>query len=150
MPISIEPELPFWAAGSDNDFRHLAELRHGGGRSHRVVAIDAAAGPFSDAGRHSGALGMRIVLDHLFKRFIVIGRLGVRWPDGRMSTYDGAPGREALMHLTSWRAVRRVALNPALAVGECYMDGTLVPVDRSEEHTSQLQSRQYLVCRLLL
>src|SRR3712207_8010541 len=26
----------------------------------------------------------------------------------------------------------------------------LDPVDRSEEHTSELQSRQYLVCRLLL
>src|SRR3712207_7819107 len=26
----------------------------------------------------------------------------------------------------------------------------LVQVDRSEEHTSELQSRQYLVCRLLL
>src|SRR3712207_7355474 len=26
----------------------------------------------------------------------------------------------------------------------------LVPVTRSEEHTSELQSRQYLVCRLLL
>src|SRR3712207_7833473 len=25
-----------------------------------------------------------------------------------------------------------------------------VPFDRSEEHTSELQSRQYLVCRLLL
>src|SRR3712207_6931685 len=27
---------------------------------------------------------------------------------------------------------------------------TLVEQDRSEEHTSELQSRQYLVCRLLL
>src|SRR5947209_19905879 len=26
----------------------------------------------------------------------------------------------------------------------------LVPVERSEEHTSEIQSRQYLVCRLLL
>src|SRR3712207_8643178 len=26
----------------------------------------------------------------------------------------------------------------------------LPPLDRSEEHTSELQSRQYLVCRLLL
>src|SRR3712207_8916600 len=26
----------------------------------------------------------------------------------------------------------------------------VVPADRSEEHTSELQSRQYLVCRLLL
>src|SRR3712207_8079411 len=29
-------------------------------------------------------------------------------------------------------------------------DGALVPHRRSEEHTSELQSRQYLVCRLLL
>src|SRR3712207_8861371 len=28
--------------------------------------------------------------------------------------------------------------------------GTPLPVVRSEEHTSELQSRQYLVCRLLL
>src|SRR3712207_7450895 len=28
-------------------------------------------------------------------------------------------------------------------------DGALI-IDRSEEHTSELQSRQYLVCRLLL
>src|SRR3712207_6929031 len=27
---------------------------------------------------------------------------------------------------------------------------TIVPRERSEEHTSELQSRQYLVCRLLL
>src|SRR3712207_9128780 len=36
-----------------------------------------------------------------------------------------------------------------------YLEGTLVDPDpeendRSEEHTSELQSRQYLVCRLLL
>src|SRR3712207_7628962 len=29
-------------------------------------------------------------------------------------------------------------------------EGDEVPVVRSEEHTSELQSRQYLVCRLLL
>src|SRR3712207_7983187 len=28
--------------------------------------------------------------------------------------------------------------------------GTVRVIDRSEEHTSELQSRQYLVCRLLL
>src|SRR3712207_7845970 len=28
--------------------------------------------------------------------------------------------------------------------------GPVPPFDRSEEHTSELQSRQYLVCRLLL
>src|SRR3712207_6978576 len=30
------------------------------------------------------------------------------------------------------------------------VDGVLAIVARSEEHTSELQSRQYLVCRLLL
>src|SRR3712207_8624482 len=29
-------------------------------------------------------------------------------------------------------------------------DGGVLRLDRSEEHTSELQSRQYLVCRLLL
>src|SRR3712207_7600540 len=29
-------------------------------------------------------------------------------------------------------------------------DGLRAEIDRSEEHTSELQSRQYLVCRLLL
>src|SRR3712207_8012770 len=38
-----------------------------------------------------------------------------------------------------------VDLRPVLRRGE-----PAVPVTRSEEHTSELQSRQYLVCRLLL
>src|SRR3712207_8688963 len=35
-------------------------------------------------------------------------------------------------------------------VQSSFMDGELDVVVRSEEHTSELQSRQYLVCRLLL
>src|SRR3712207_8795067 len=31
-----------------------------------------------------------------------------------------------------------------------FLGGVVVEVDRSEEHTSELQSRQYIVCRLLL
>src|SRR5258707_9937388 len=38
-----------------------------------------------------------------------------------------------------------------LSPGESVMPGVpLGPMRRSEEHTSELQSRQYLVCRLLL
>src|SRR3712207_8064988 len=37
----------------------------------------------------------------------------------------------------------RAAQVPSVAIGD-------VLYDRSEEHTSELQSRQYLVCRLLL
>src|SRR5581483_12054709 len=32
----------------------------------------------------------------------------------------------------------------------CWFHGVSVPEQRSEEHTSELQSRQYIVCRLLL
>src|SRR3712207_8030645 len=51
-----------------------------------------------------------------------------------------------------WRAALgelQVSLSPANF--ETWLrDTALVDVDRSEEHTSELQSRQYLVCRLLL
>jgi len=72
---------------------------------------------------------MRAVLDQILRRFIVLGRLTVRWPDEQLTTYTGEPGPEALLQLRDWRTVRRIALNPALAVGEAYMDGGLVPVD---------------------
>src|SRR3712207_8007422 len=39
-----------------------------------------------------------------------------------------------------------ISLRKALS-GRCFHDGVSA---RSEEHTSELQSRQYLVCRLLL
>ncbi len=74
---------------------------------------------------------MRSLLDQVLRRFIVLGRLSVRWPDGSLSTYTGEPGPEALMELRDTRTVRRVALNPSLATGEAYMDGGLVPVDGS-------------------
>src|SRR3712207_4973481 len=38
----------------------------------------------------------------------------------------------------------------SLAIGRGEAVGLVGPSGRSEEHTSELQSRQYLVCRLLL
>src|SRR3712207_8094030 len=38
----------------------------------------------------------------------------------------------------------------ARVVEPTYGLGSVIAVERSEEHTSELQSRQYLVCRLLL
>ena len=71
---------------------------------------------------------MRTLLDLILKRFIVLGRLCVCWPDGTVSTYTGEPGAEASLEIKDARTVRRLALNPALAVGEAYMDGKLLPV----------------------
>src|SRR3712207_8536045 len=39
---------------------------------------------------------------------------------------------------------------PLLGTGWIWQSIALFAVSRSEEHTSELQSRQYLVCRLLL
>src|SRR3712207_8866149 len=47
------------------------------------------------------------------------------------------------------RAARESMVNAAKHSGAAKID-VFVEVDRSEEHTSELQSRQYLVCRLLL
>ena len=74
---------------------------------------------------------MRAVLDQVLRRFIVLGRLTVRWPDGELTTYSGEPGPEALIALKDHRSVRRLAWNPGLSLGEDYMDGTIVPVDCS-------------------
>jgi cyclopropane-fatty-acyl-phospholipid synthase len=72
---------------------------------------------------------MRVLLDRFLRHYIVLGRLRVRWPDGVLSCYTGEPGPEALLRFSTWRAVRRVALNPSMAVGECVMDGSVAPVD---------------------
>jgi cyclopropane-fatty-acyl-phospholipid synthase len=72
---------------------------------------------------------MRPVLHRLLEGFIVLGRLTVRWPDGRLTAYRGEPGPEAQVELRDPRTVRRFVFNPALAVGEAYMDGGLVPID---------------------
>ncbi len=68
---------------------------------------------------------MQAALDAILRRFVTIGRLTVRWPDGRLESYSGRPGPEAGITIHTAGAIRRLLLNPALAVGECYMDGTL-------------------------
>src|SRR3712207_8351876 len=67
-------------------------------------------------------------------------------PD-RMTDVDSRrtfhPGSRAVL-------ARRTEL-PAVLVGIVVHGArSVVPAPRSEEHTSELQSRQYLVCRLLL
>src|SRR5690606_25132317 len=64
-------------------------------------------------------------------------------------------GTDLLFYTANWPAARRNAWNrllPARAIENlCYVAGVnRVGTDRSEEHTSELQSRENLVCRLLL
>ncbi|MGE0222747.1 MAG: class I SAM-dependent methyltransferase [Acetobacteraceae bacterium] len=70
---------------------------------------------------------MKAVLDSLLRRFIRIGRLTVRWPDGDLRSYAGADGPDASMRITDHATVRALVLSPSLKVGEAYMNGTLIP-----------------------
>ncbi|HYZ34122.1 MAG TPA: cyclopropane-fatty-acyl-phospholipid synthase family protein [Crenalkalicoccus sp.] len=68
------------------------------------------------------------MLHTILRDTIRSGTLDVRYPDGREVRYGGhSPGPEAAMALTTRRAAWRLVLNPALAFGELYMDGTLRP-----------------------
>ncbi|MCU0946147.1 MAG: cyclopropane-fatty-acyl-phospholipid synthase family protein [Rubritepida sp.] len=69
------------------------------------------------------------MLEHALARFIRTGTLLVRWPDGREARLgDGAPPRAGL-HIRSRRALRRLMLDPALALGELYMAGEIEPIE---------------------
>src|SRR5438445_7593092 len=55
-----------------------------------------------------------------------------------------------LFRSTAIRAPKAAAMKTAGGALTWVIPWHRLPVDRSEEHTSELQSRQYLVCRLLL
>ena len=72
---------------------------------------------------------MRAVLDAILRRFITRGRLSVRYPDGALVTYTGLEdGPDARLEIRTARTLRRLVSDPALALGEAYMDGTFVPL----------------------
>ncbi|RAI60805.1 SAM-dependent methyltransferase [Roseicella frigidaeris] len=72
-----------------------------------------------------------MLLDFILRRLIRTGRLTVHAADGTVRHYgpDAAPA--AGMALRSPAAARRLGRNPALALGELYMEGALEPVDCS-------------------
>ena len=74
---------------------------------------------------------MQSALDTFLRKFVTVGRLTVRWPDGRTQIYAGRPGPEAGVMLRDRRTVWRLMLNPKLSVGEAYMDGGLVSLGGS-------------------
>src|SRR5258707_7102472 len=82
------------------------------------------------------------------------GRAGPR-PQVLLPTASGKTVLDTLAHDDAVRAILKQlpvapAQNPCGGTATCSVNvnGTAIP--RSEEHTSELQSRQYLVCRLLL
>ena len=72
---------------------------------------------------------MRSLLHAILSRFVTMGRLTVRFPDGRIAAYGpgGAPSAGAT--IVDWPTVRGLLTNPALVFGEAYVSGSLQPLD---------------------
>ena len=73
----------------------------------------------------------RRLLDRCLAKLVRRGSLLVVWPDGSRNEYGGTEGFRAGIHLKTNEAVKRMSLNPGLALGEAYMDGSLLPLNGS-------------------
>src|SRR3712207_2490157 len=75
-------------------------------------------------------------------------------PDVPTHTAVSVVTYDLLLGLLAWALWHGLLAAPAVAFAPAPLRARLAGVDlglrRSEEHTSELQSRQYLVCRLLL
>src|SRR3712207_6858601 len=92
-----------------------------------------------------------IIVVHCWCRFIFFFNDTATTEIYTLSLHDALPicpdGLRLATLLANPHGMDLGALRPRLSEVVSTQDGK---VDRSEEHTSELQSRQYLVCRLLL
>ena len=72
---------------------------------------------------------MRILLHAILARFVTVGRLTVRFPDGRIAAYGPGGQPVAGASIGTWRTVRGLLTNPALVFGEAYVSGDIEPLD---------------------
>jgi len=74
--------------------------------------------------------GKRAVFFDLFmKRLMKHGTLHVRLPQGEVRSYGSGQAPVAGFSVTSHATLRRLGRNPALALGEAYMEGDIQPED---------------------
>ena len=72
---------------------------------------------------------MRSLLHAILARFVTVGRLTVRFPDGRIAAYGPGGQPAARASIGTWRTVRGLLTNPALVFGEAYVSGDIEPLD---------------------
>src|SRR3712207_6776606 len=139
----------------------VEEIRHRGGEATAVVAdvtdfdqgkavADTAAERYGrlDTWVHLAAVSIFAPFDDTtpeeFRQVVEIDLVGQAYGAMAALPHLKREGRGALVHVTSVVARRAVPLQGGYCAAKHGVDG------RSEEHTSELQSRQYLVCGLLL
>jgi cyclopropane-fatty-acyl-phospholipid synthase len=71
----------------------------------------------------------KALLDRILAHAVTAGDFRVTWPDGRTSAYGNGQPPRAAVRIRDQATLRRLVTNPALTVGEAYMDEGLVPVD---------------------
>ena len=69
---------------------------------------------------------VRTIIDRLMPGLVGDDQLTLLYPDGTQSVFGNGPGRRLAVEIKTWDAARNILLDPALAFGEAYMDGTLV------------------------
>jgi len=70
-----------------------------------------------------------MLLESALSNLIKIGTLNVTFPDGSQKRFGTGNHPKAALKIKTNRARRGLLLNPALAIGEAYMDGELEPVE---------------------
>jgi cyclopropane-fatty-acyl-phospholipid synthase len=71
------------------------------------------------------------MLERVAQRFIKVGRLRIVYPSGKVGEYGDGTGPEIAVRLTGRSTLLKIAMEPELMLGECYMDGSLV-MERGE------------------
>lgn len=70
-----------------------------------------------------GPIASRL-LDWVLGQIIHTGALDLRLPDGQLRHF-GHGRADVAIRIHNWKTARRIALNPDMALGEAYMDGSL-------------------------
>jgi cyclopropane-fatty-acyl-phospholipid synthase len=73
--------------------------------------------------------GFKTLMNYILRGAIQEGLLRIVWPDGTENFYGDGKGLSAAARIRDNATLRRLVTNPALYVGEAYMDGGVEPVD---------------------
>jgi cyclopropane-fatty-acyl-phospholipid synthase len=68
-------------------------------------------------------------LDRVLRDYIATGDLKITYPDGEIHHYGDGNAPRSSIRFNSMAAVRRVSIDPDLALGECYMNGGIDCID---------------------